>query len=148
MTVLQEFKTFALRGNLVDLAVGIIIGAAFGKIVTSLVGDIMMPPIGKALGNVDFVNLFISLDPEKTVGITSLSKAKETGAAIIAYGSFINTIIDFTIVSICIFSLVKFINSLQKTPETAPTNTKVCPECLSLIPAKASRCAHCTQALQ
>lgn len=148
MIILKEFKSFALRGNVVDLAVGVIIGAAFGKIVTSLVGDVIMPPIGKVLGNVDFVNLFISLDPEKTIGITSLSKAKETGAAIIAYGSFINTTIDFGIVAMCIFMLVKVIGSLKKEPEIAPTTTKECPECLSVVPMKASRCAHCAQPLK
>jgi len=148
MSILKEFKVFALRGNVVDLAVGIMIGAAFGEIVTSLVGDVIMPPIGKALGNVDFVNLFISLDPDKTIGITSLTKAKETGAAIIAYGSFINTIINFGIVAMCIFLLVKIIGTLKKAPETATAITKECPECLSLIPMKASRCAHCAQPLK
>ena len=144
MGVVREFKEFAMRGNVVDLAVGLIIGAAFGKIVSSLVGDIIMPPIGKLMGNVNFSDLFISLEPAKTAGISSLAKAKETGAAIIAYGAFLNTIIDFVIVAFCIFLLVKAMNKLQKAPESGPVTTKECPLCLSTIPLKATRCAHCT----
>ena len=120
MSMLKEFKEFAMRGNVVDLAVGVIIGVAFGKIVTSVVNDIIMPPIGKLMGNVNFSDLFISLDPTKTQGITSLAKAKETGAAIIAYGSFINTVIDFAIVAFCVFMLVKAVNVLVKKPAPAP----------------------------
>lgn len=120
MGMLKEFKEFAMRGNVVDLAVGIIIGGAFGKIVTSMVGDVLMPPIGKVMGNVDFSSLFLSLDPEKTKGITSLVKAKETGAALIAYGSFINSIIDFLIVALCIFLIVKAMNSLKAKQAEAP----------------------------
>ena len=148
MGMLKEFKGFAMRGNVVDLAVGIIIGAAFGKIVTSMVGDVLMPPIGKAMGNVDFSNLFISLDPKKTEGITSLAKAKETGAALIAYGSFINTVIDFVIVAFCIFMVIKVMNRMKKSSEAGPATTKECPQCLSTIPIKASRCAHCTPELK
>jgi len=148
MGMLKEFKGFAMRGNVVDLAVGIIIGAAFGKIVTSMVGDVLMPPIGKAMGNVDFSNLFISLDPKKTEGITSLAKAKETGAALIAYGSFINTVIDFVIVAFCIFMVIKVMNRMKKSSEAGPATTKECPQCLSTIPIKASRCAHCTSELK
>jgi len=144
MGMLKEFKEFAMRGNVVDLAVGIIIGAAFGKIVSSLVGDVIMPPIGKLMGGVNFSDLFISLDPEKTAGINSLAKAKEAGAAVIAYGSFLNTVIDFVIVAFCIFLLVKAMNRMKKTPEAGPATTKECPLCLSAIPIKASRCAHCT----
>ena len=109
-----------MRGNVVDLAVGEIIGAAFGKIVTSAVKDVIMPPIGKAMGNVNFGDLFIRLDAAKTQGITSLAKAQETGAAIIAYGSFLNTVIDFTIVAFCIFMVVKLMNSMKKPAPAAP----------------------------
>src|SRR5512138_599702 len=99
MSLLKEFKEFAIKGNAMDLAVGIIIGAAFGKIVSSLVSDVIMPPVGKLMGGVNFSDLFVSLDPQKTAGINSLAKAKETGAAVIAYGEFINTVIDFVIVA-------------------------------------------------
>ena len=144
MGMLKEFKEFAMRGKVVDLAVGIIIGAAFGNIVSSLVGDVIMPPIGKLMGGVNFSDLFISLDPEKTAGISSLAKAKEAGAAVIAYGSFINTVIDFVIVAFCIFLLVKAMNRMKQPPEPGPATTKECPLCLSTIPVKATRCAHCT----
>ncbi len=144
MGMLRDFKEFAMRGNVVDLAVGIIIGAAFGKIITSLVNDVLMPPIGKAMGNVDFSNLFVSLDPSKTEGISSLVKAKETGAALIAYGSFVNTVIDFIIVAFCIFMVVKLMSKLKRAPEAGPPTTKECPLCLSTIPIKATRCGHCT----
>jgi large conductance mechanosensitive channel len=120
MSLIKEFKEFAMRGSVVDLAVGIIIGAAFGKIVTSLVNDVIMPPIGKAMGNVNFGDLFISLDSAKTQGITSLAQARETGAAVIAYGSFLNTVIDFTIVAFCIFVVIKFMNSWKRKPAPAP----------------------------
>jgi len=116
MSLIKEFKEFAMRGNVVDLAVGVIIGAAFGKVVTSVVNDIIMPPIGKAMGGVNFSDLFISLDSAKTQGISSLAKAKEAGAAVIAYGSFINTLIDFIIVAFCIFLIVKAMNTLKKKP--------------------------------
>jgi len=147
MGMIKEFKEFAMRGNVVDLAVGIIIGGAFGKIVSSIVSDILMPPIGTAMGNVDFSSLYISLDPEKTTGITSVVKAKETGAALIAYGAFINAVIDFLIVAFCVFLLVKAmnkVNKLGKAPEPGPPTTKECPLCLSTIPLKAKKCAHCT----
>ena len=111
-----------MKGNVIDLAVGVIIGAAFGKIVTSVVNDILMPPIGKVMGGVNFADLFIILDPGKGGGpITSLAQAKTAGAAVIAYGAFINTIIDFTIVAFCVFLLVKGINALRRKPEAAPT---------------------------
>ncbi len=147
MGMLNEFKQFAVRGNVVDLAVGIIIGGAFGKIVSSVVGDVIMPPIGKLMGNVNFSDLFISLDPAKTAGITSLAKAKETGAAVIAYGLCINTVIDFIIVAFCVFLLIKAVNRLKKAPAAGPATTKECPFCLSTVPLKASRCAYCTQVL-
>lgn len=148
-----EFKTFAMRGNVVDLAVGVIIGAAFGKIVTSLVNDIVMPPIGKLLGGADFADLYINLDPGKTLenGLhpKTLAQAKEASAAVIAYGQFINVVLDFIIVALCVFLLVKFINRLgrkKNAEESAPAapTTKECPYCLSEIPIAATRCAHCT----
>lgn len=144
MGMLKEFKEFAMRGNVVDLAVGIIIGAAFGKIVSSLVSDVIMPPIGKLMGGVNFNDLFISLDPEKTAGIDSLAQANEAGAAVIAYGAFISTVIDFVIVAFCIFLLVKAMNRMKKPTEAGPPTIKECPFCLSTIPLKATRCAHCT----
>src|SRR5512143_3298495 len=124
MSMITEFKEFAARGNVVDLAVGVIIGGAFGKIVTSVVNDIIMPPIGKLMGGVNFSDLFINLDPSKLAKdgavIKSLAQAKEAGAAVIAYGSFINTVIDFVIVAFCIFIMVKAINTLKKKPAPAP----------------------------
>jgi large conductance mechanosensitive channel len=122
--MLKEFKEFAMRGNVMDLAVGVVIGAAFGKIVTSMVNDVIMPPIGKLMGGVNFSDLFINLDPSKLAKdgsvIKSLAQAKEAGAAVIAYGSFINTVIDFTIVAFCIFLVVKAMNSMKKKPAAAP----------------------------
>ena len=147
MGMLKEFKEFAMRGNVVDLAVGIIIGAAFGKIVSSLVADVLMPPIGKLMGGVNFSDLFYSLDSEKTNGIKSLAKAKETGAAIIAYGTWLNTIIDFIIVAFCIFMIVKLMNKLKKPEPAGPATTKECPRCISTVPIKATRCGHCTSEL-
>ena len=121
MSLVKEFKEFAMRGNVVDLAVGVIIGGAFGKIVTSMVNDILMPPIGKLLGGVNFADLFISLDADKTAGASTLAAAKAAGGAVIAYGAWINTVIDFTIVAACIFMLIKAINSLkQPAPAPAP----------------------------
>ncbi len=119
MSMLKEFKEFAMRGNVVDLAVGVIIGAAFGKIVTSMVNDILMPPIGKAMGGVNFSDLFINLDPAKGT-FTSLKAARDAGAAVIAYGSFINNILDFIIVAFCIFIVVKGMNSLKRKPAPTP----------------------------
>ena len=144
--MLKEFKEFAMRGNVVDLAVGIIIGAAFGRIVTSIVNDIIMPPIGKVTGNVNFADLFLSLDPAKTQGIASLAQAKATGAAVIAYGQFINTVIEFTIVAFSIFLMVKGINRLKR-PAPVTATTKPCSFCLLDVPLKATRCPHCTSEL-
>ncbi|TVY01321.1 large conductance mechanosensitive channel protein MscL [Cohnella terricola] len=143
---INEFKAFAMRGNVVDLAVGVIIGAAFGKIVTSLVNDIVMPPIGKLLGNVDFKDLFIPLG---STTATTLEEAAKGKVPVIAYGQFINILIDFLLVALCVFVLVKFINKLSRKKEqeeaapAAPT-TRECPYCLSEIPLAASRCSHCT----
>lgn len=144
MGMAKEFKEFAMRGSVVDLAVGVIIGAAFGKIVTSLVSDILMPPVGKLLGGVNFKDLFVSLEPDKTAGVTSLAQAQEAGAAVIAYGSFVNTIIDFTIVAFCIYLLVKGVNKMKGPPPPAAVTTRDCPRCVTPIPLRATRCAHCT----
>ncbi len=149
--MLKEFRDFAMRGNVIDMAVGIIIGGAFGKIVSSLVNDVIMPPIGMLLGKVDFSNLFINLSGER---YASLADAKAAGAATVNYGLFLNTVIDFIVVALAIFFLVKWINKMKEAAETlekkpapavpaAPT-TKECPYCLSTIPIKAVRCAHCT----
>jgi large conductance mechanosensitive channel len=120
MGMLKEFKEFAMKGNVIDMAVGVIIGAAFGKIIGSLVADVIMPPIGKVMGGVDFKDLFVNLDPAKLTkagsAVKSLADAKEAGAAVIAYGQFINTAIDFLIVAFCIFAVVKAINTLKRKP--------------------------------
>ena len=143
--MLKEFKEFAMRGNVLDMAVGIIIGAAFGKIVSSMVDDVLMPPIGRLMGGVDFSNLFVSLSAQH---YDSLAAAKAAGAATINYGVFLNTIINFLIVAFAIFLLVKQVNNLQKpAPAPAAPATKDCPHCLSTIPAKATRCSHCTSQL-
>jgi len=144
--MLKEFKEFALRGNVVDMAVGIIIGAAFGKIVSSLVNDIIMPPIGVLLGNVDFSELFINLSGQP---YATLAQAKEAGAATISYGVFINTVLDFVIVAFAIFTVIRLMNRLKREEAPAPAapTTKDCPRCLSAIPIKATRCAHCTSDL-
>ena len=146
----KEFKEFAMRGNVVDMAVGIIIGAAFGTIVKSLVDDVIMPPIGLLLGNVDFSNLFITLKQGATAGpYLVLADAKKAGAVTLSYGAFINTVIRFVIVAFSVFLLVKGMNTLkrkQEAPPAAPT-TKECPHCLSTIPIKATKCAHCTSNL-
>ena len=146
MGMVKEFKEFAMKGNVVDLAVGVIIGGAFGKVVSSMVNDVIMPPIGKAMGNVNFSDLFVNLDSSKGP-FASLAAAKAAGAAVIAYGSFINVVIDFIIVAFCIFMLIKGMNSLKKQPAPVPTGpptTKNCPYCLSTIPIKATRCPACT----
>ncbi|UCH82828.1 MAG: large-conductance mechanosensitive channel protein MscL [Candidatus Latescibacterota bacterium] len=142
----KEFKEFIMRGNVVDMAVGIVIGAAFGAIVKSFVADVLMPPIGLLLGNVDFTNLFLVLKEGSTAApYASLDAAKEAGAVAVSYGVFINTIINFLIVGIAIFLLVKSVNNMKRKEEAPPPEptTKDCPECLSTIPIKATRCAHC-----
>ena len=142
--MLKEFKEFAMRGNVMDLAIGVIIGGAFGKITTSLVNDIIMPPIGLLLGKVDFSNLFLNLSGGT---YASLADAQKAGAATLNYGLFINNVINFLIIALVIFLIVKQINRLQKPqPSTAPS-TKECPFCLSTIPIKATRCPHCTSQL-
>ena len=139
----KEFKEFAMRGNVLDMAVGIIIGAAFGKIVSSLVEDVLMPPIGLLLGKVDFSSLFINLSGQS---YPSLEAAKAAGAATLNYGIFINAIINFLIVAFAIFLLIKQVNrfTAKKAEAPAAPSTKDCPRCLSQIPIKATRCAHCT----
>lgn len=143
--MLKEFKEFAVKGNMLDLAVGVIIGGAFGKIVTSLTSDIIMPPIGLLLGKMDFANLFVTLTPGKS--FETVKQAKDAGAATLNYGLFINTCIDFLIVAFAVFLLVKQINRLRKAPEPPPPNTKDCPFCCSKIPIPASRCPQCTAEL-
>jgi large conductance mechanosensitive channel len=143
--MLKEFREFAMRGNVVDLAIGLIIGAAFGKIVTSLVNDILMPPLGLVLGHVDFSSLFLNLGSQH---YATLAEAKQAGAATINYGLFINTIIDFVIVAFAIFLLVKQINRLNRRPAPpAPPSTKECPYCVTAIPIAATRCPACTPQL-
>ena len=142
--MLKEFKQFAMRGNVLDMAIGIIIGAAFGKIISSLVGDILMPPLGMILGKVDFSSLFLNISG-KTYG--TLAEAKAAGAPTINYGLFLNTIIDFVIVAFAIFLLVRQINRWSKPAPAAPT-TKDCPFCCSAIPLKATRCPNCTSELR
>jgi large conductance mechanosensitive channel len=145
MHVLKEFKEFAMRGSVVDLAVGVIIGAAFGKIVSSLVDDVLMPPIGKLVGHVDFSGLFINLG-EKSY--ETLTAAKAAGAPTLNYGLFLNTIINFLIVAFAVFLVVQQVNRWTKkpAPAAAPT-TKECPQCAMTIPIAAKRCGHCTTQL-
>jgi len=146
--MLKEFKEFAMRGNVVDMAVGIIIGAAFGAIVKSLVSDIMMPPIGMILGNVDFSNLFLVLKDGTAAGpYLSLTEAQKVGAVTINYGLFLNAVISFVIVAFAVFFLIRNINRLRKEEPEAEPNTKDCPFCFSVIPLKATRCPHCTSEL-
>jgi large conductance mechanosensitive channel len=149
--MLKEFKEFAMRGNVVDMAVGIIIGAAFGTIVNSVVADIIMPPIGLLLGNIDFSNLFLVLKQGKVPGpYESLAAAKAAGAVSINYGFFINTVISFVIVAFAVFLLIRGVNQLKRqeaAPPPVPT-TKECPYCLSTIAIKATRCGHCTSELK
>lgn len=153
MGLLKEFKEFAVRGNVIDLAVGVIIGAAFGKIVTSVVNDIIMPPVGKLLGGTNFPNLFWDLDKTfsgSTATYASLAEAQQAGAAVIAYGQFINTVIDFLIVALCVFLLIKGINMMKRKEHEKPApekTTRECPYCTTEISIKASRCPQCTSEL-
>lgn len=143
---LKEFKDFAMRGNVMDMAIGIIIGAAFGKIITSFVNDILMPPLGLLLGKVDFSNLFINLSGRN---FGSLSEAKSAGAATINYGIFLNTVIDFVIVAFAVFLLITQVNRLmQKEKTKASPSEKECPFCFSSISIKAVKCPHCTSELK
>lgn len=149
--MLNEFKKFILRGNVIDLAVAVIIGAAFGKIITSMVNDILMPPLGLLMGKVDFSELYINLG---STDFESLKAATDAGAPVIKYGVFINNVLDFVIVAFCIFLVVRAANKAMElakkkeaAAEPAPPSTKDCPHCLSAIPVKATKCAHCTSAV-
>jgi large conductance mechanosensitive channel len=141
--MLKEFKEFAMRGNVLDMAIGIIIGAAFGKIVSSFVADIVMPPVGMLMGQVDFSQLFIALNGQH---YDTLAAAKEAGVATLNYGLFVNTILDFLIVAFAVFLLVRAVNSAKRKQEAAPAEptTKKCPRCLFEIPIAATRCGYCT----
>jgi large conductance mechanosensitive channel len=141
--VLKEFKEFAMRGNVLDLAVGVIIGAAFGKVVSSLVDDVLMPPIGRLLGHVNFADLFINLTDTH---YDSLTAAKAANAATLNYGTFINTIINFLIVAFAVFLVVRSVNRWMPKPP-APVTTKDCPQCAMPIPVSAKKCGHCTSAV-
>lgn len=146
--MIKEFKEFAMRGNVVDMAVGIIIGASFGTIVKSLVDDVLMPVIGLLMGNVDFANFFLVLKAGKIPGpYATLAEAKAATAVTMNYGLFINSIVTFLIVAFAVFLLIKQINSMKKEVPAAPT-TKECPFCLSVVPLKAIRCPHCTSELK
>ena len=143
--MLKEFKEFALRGNVLDLAVAVILGATLGAIVTSLVNDIIMPPVGLAIGDMDFKDFFIALNSQR---YPSLDAAKKAGAPIIAYGNFLNTVITFLIVSFAIFLFVKQVNRFKEpAPTPSAPSTKDCPYCATSIPAKATRCPRCTSEL-
>jgi large conductance mechanosensitive channel len=145
--MLKEFKEFAMRGNVLDMAVGIIVGAAFGQIVNSFVQDVMMPPIGRLVGHVDFSNLFVTLSGQH---YDTVAAAKAAGAATLNYGMFLNTIINFLIVAFAVFLLVRQVNRLMPKPAPVPAApaTRDCPYCLSAVPAKATKCAHCTSDLR
>jgi large conductance mechanosensitive channel len=141
--VLKEFKEFAMRGSVLDLAVGVIIGAAFGKVISSLVDDVLMPPLGRIIGHVDFSDLFINLTDTH---FESLKAAKAAGAATLNYGAFVNTIINFLIVAFAVFLLVRSVNKWLPKP-AAPVTTKDCPQCAMPIPVSAKKCGHCTSAV-
>ncbi len=148
----KEFKEFAMRGNVLDMAVGIIIGGAFGTIVKSMVADVLMPPVGLALGNVDFSNLFVVLKngANAAAPYASLADAKEAGAVTINYGLFINSVVSFVIVAFCVFLLIRSMNRLKREEEAPPAEptTRDCPFCYSTIPLKASRCPQCTSEIK
>ena len=141
--MLKEFREFAMRGSVLDLAVGVIIGAAFGKVVSSLVDDVIMPPIGRLLGHVDFSNLFLNLSDKH---FESLAAAKAAGAPTLNYGTFLNTIINFLIVAFAIFLLVRSVNKWMPKP-APPVTTRECPQCAMPIPVTAKKCGHCTSAV-
>lgn len=147
--MLREFKEFAVKGNVVDMAVGVIIGAAFGAIVSSLVADIIMPPIGVLLGGIDFANMFFVLKEGVKIPApyATLELAKEAGAVTLNYGKFINSIVSFVIVAFSVFLLVRGLMRLKKTAPPAPVTTKECPHCCSVIACKATRCPQCTAQL-
>jgi large conductance mechanosensitive channel len=142
--MIKEFKEFIMKGNVLDMAVGIIVGAAFGKVVTSFVSDVLMPPIGLLLGKVDFSNLFINMSGK---AFESLADAKKAGAATLNYGLFLNTTIDFLIVGFAIFLMVKQVNRMKRQGAPPAPTTRECPFCYTAIPVKATRCPHCTSEL-
>ena len=145
MGMVKEFKEFIMRGNVMDMAVGVIVGGAFGAIVNSLVNDVIMPVISLATGKVDFTNLFISLDGNK---YATLAAAQEAGGSVFAYGSFIQAVIEFLIIALCIFLVVKGVNKLRKPAPAAAPTTKVCPFCKNEVPIEATRCGFCTSELK
>lgn len=142
--MLKDFKAFAMRGPVLDMAIGIILGVAFGQIITSLVSDIIMPPLGILLGHVDFTDFFVSISGKH---FNTLAEAKKAGAAVIAYGHFINMIINFVIVAFCMFLVVKGFSSMKKPAPPAEATTRDCPYCTSPVSIKATRCPHCTSQL-
>ena len=147
MSIVSEFKEFAMKGNVVDLAVGVIIGGAFGKIVDSFVKDVVMPIIGRMLGGVDFKHLYLNLGDK---AFETLEAAEKAGAPIVKYGAFINSVVDFVIIAFAIFMAIKVMNRLKRAEEAPPAaepTTRECPHCLSAIPLKATRCPHCTSQL-
>ena len=145
MGMVKEFKEFIMRGNVMDMAVGVIVGGAFGAIVNSLVNDVIMPVISLATGKVDFSNLFIALDGGE---YANLAAAQEAGASVFAYGSFIQAVIEFLIIALCIFLVVKGVNKLRKPAPAAAPTTKVCPFCKNEVPLEATRCGFCTSELK
>ncbi len=149
MSIVSEFKEFAMKGNVVDLAVGVVIGGAFGKIVDSLVKDIVMPMVGRLLGGVDFKHLYLNLGDK---AFETLEAAEKAGAPILKYGAFINTVVDFLIIAFAIFMAIKVMNRIKRAEAAAPVPaepaTRECPHCLSAIPLGATRCPHCTSQLQ
>jgi large conductance mechanosensitive channel len=146
MSFFHDFKTFAMRGNVMDMAVGVIIGASFGKIVSSFVNDVLMPPIGLLLGKVDFSNLFVNLG---RTDVATLAEAQAKGVPVLSYGVFINTVIDFLIQALVIFAVVRWMNRLMPAPEPAPApQTKECPYCFTAIDPRAAKCPNCTADLK
>lgn len=148
--MLKEFRTFIMRGNVLDLAIAVVIGAAFGGVVKSMVDDVIMPPIGLAVGKVDFSNRYVLLrDGANAPGpYASLAEAKEAGAVTLNYGMFLNSIIGFLIIAAAIFAIVKVANRVSRVPAPPPPNTKECPFCRNAIPLAATRCGHCTSQLE
>jgi large conductance mechanosensitive channel len=145
--MLKEFREFALKGSVLDLAIGIVIGVAFGRVVASFVSDVLMPPIGYLFGGIDFSNLFVTLSPGT---YPSLAAAKAAGAATINYGLFVNTVIEFLIVALALFLVVKAVNAMRRREEAAPSapDRKACPYCLTSVPVSATRCPACTSAIE
>jgi large conductance mechanosensitive channel len=141
----REFKDFIRRGSVIDLAVGFVMGAAFGKVATSFINDVVMPPIGLLLGNIDFANFYINLSGRT---FESLAQAREAGAPVIAYGAFVSAVVDFLVVALAVFIVIRWINKLKSKPAPAAPTTKECPFCLSIVPLKAVRCPHCTSELK